>query len=118
MFLPKTGIANWAEMMFKRPICYTEPLSSSIAVGVAVVDPNAHTCIDHLIFRLRETGEGACPLLCVRVSRGHLKGQLIGTEKETKQVRDRAANSGMTRRILRKIGCIDERLPIRIDDGR
>ena len=114
MLCPEAGVADWAEIVFKYPIRDTEALSSGGGVRVAVVDTNVHTSIDDLLLRLRKAGEGASLLQGVRVSRGHLKIQLVGTEEKSQHMRNRAAGGGVTRGILGKIGRVDESLPLRI----
>src|SRR4029077_14209104 len=93
----------------------TAPLRSSCNVRVAVVDTDVHARIDYLLLRLREAAEGARLLRSEGVGGGHLKGQLISTEEALQHVRNRATDVSVTRRVLGKIGCIDERLPNRID---
>ena len=88
--------ADWSEIVLIYPICYTKPLSSGNAIRAAVVDANVHARVDDFVLSLREAGERARLLHRVRVSRGHLKIQLIVTEEKPQHVRNSAANGGMT----------------------
>ena len=101
--------------MPKDPIRDTAALRFGGSVRVAVVDTDVHTRVDDLLLRLREAGEGAGLLQGVRVSGGHLKTQLITTKEKSQHMRNRATDVGVTRGVLGKIGCVDERLPTRID---
>src|ERR1700732_5077487 len=79
------------------------------------MDSDIHTRVDDLLLCLREAGEGARLLCGQRVGGGHLKRQLITTEEKLQHMRNRATDVGVTRGVLGKVGCVDERLPIRID---
>src|SRR5450631_2163622 len=79
------------------------------------MDSDIHTRVDDLLLCLREAGEGAGLLRGQRASGGDLKGQLITTEEKSQHMRNRATDVGVTRGVLGKIGCVDERLPTRID---
>ncbi len=116
---PEARVADWAEIVLKYPIRDTEALSSCGGVRVAVVDTDVHSRIHNLILRLRKTGEGASLLHGVRVRRGHLKIQLVGTEEKSQHMRNRATSGGVPGGVLGVIGCVDEWLPSRIrDQGR
>src|SRR5262249_3103963 len=114
----EAGFANWSKKVLKGPICDTETLSSGNTVRATVVDTDVDARVDDLVLSLREASERACLLHGVRVSRGDLKIQLVGTEEKSQRMRNSAADGGMTRRVLGEIGRVDEWLPIRIDFSR
>src|SRR5258708_33760045 len=74
---PEARVADWAEIVLKYPIRDAEALSSCGIVRVAVVDTDVDSRIHNLLLQIRKVGEGAGLLQGVRVSRGHLKTQLL-----------------------------------------
>ena len=112
------GLLDWTKRVLKDPIRDTAALRAGGGVRVAVVDTDVHTRVDDLLLGLRKAREGAGLLRSVRISRGHLKIQLIGTEESSEHMRNCPTDRGMARRVLGKIGRIDEWLLSRIDFGR
>src|SRR5260370_10052119 len=67
--------------------------------------------VGHLRLSLRKAGEGASLLQGVRVSRGHLKIQFVGTEEKPQHTANPATSGGVPGGVLGEIGVIDEWLP-------
>src|SRR6185369_1673349 len=106
--------ADRPEIILKDPISDTMTLSPGDAVGVAIVNADVHARVNDVLLGLGEARESARLLQSIRISRGHLKVEGIRAEEKPQHVSNRAGSGGMTRRVFREIGGVNEWLPVRI----